>query len=102
MNWSTAAPLLPLVALPAIPCKPVLKANMTKAIDRACDLEQMQRDHALARQLGKSNANAPSAFECESCGEAIPETRRMAALGCRYCIDCQQEIEKHGQTRFIA
>ena len=95
-----AAPHLPLAKLPAIPCKLVLKANMTKAIDRACDLEQMQRDHAIARQLGKSNANAPSAFECESCGEPIPEARRIAAMGCRYCIDCQQEYESHGQTRF--
>ena len=97
-----AAPPLPLAKSLGIPCKPVLKANMTKAIDRACDLEQMQREHALARQLGKSDAQAPSAFECESCGEPIPEARRIAAMGCRYCIDCQQEFEDHGQTRFIA
>ena len=95
-----AAPHLPLAKSLGIPCKPVLKANMTKAIDRACDLEQMQRDHALAKQLGKSHAQAPSAFECESCGEQIPEARRIAALGCRYCITCQQEYESHGQTRF--
>ena len=94
-----AVPHLPLAKLPVTHCKPVLKANMTKAIDRACDLEQMMRDHALARQLGKSDAQAPSAFECESCGEAIPEARRIAAMGCRYCIDCQQEYESHGQTR---
>ena len=98
-----AVPHLPLAKLPAIPCKLVLKANMARThveIDRACDLEQMMRDHALARQLGKSDAQAPSAFECESCGEAIPEARRIAAMGCRYCIDCQQEYESHGQTRF--
>lgn len=95
-----AAPHLPLAKSLGIPCKPVLKANMNNAIDRACALEQMMRDHALAKQLGKSDAQAPSAFECESCGEPIPEARRIAAMGCRYCIDCQQEYESHGQTRF--
>ena len=75
---------------------------MTDAIDRACDLEQMQRDHALAKQLGKSNAQAASAFECESCGEDIPEARRQAIIGCQYCVECQQEFERYEKTRFTA
>ena len=33
-------------------------------------------------------------------GVSVPEARRIAAMGCRYCIDCQQEYESHGQTRF--
>lgn len=75
---------------------------MTDPIDRACDLEQMQRDHALAKQLGKSTAQATSAFECESCGENIPEARRQAVIGCQYCIECQTEFECYEKTRFIA
>lgn len=30
-----------------------------------------------------------SAFECDDCGEPIPERRRVAAPGCVTCIDCQ-------------
>lgn len=75
---------------------------MTDPIDWACDLEQMQRDHALAKQLNKSTAQAPSAFECESCGDVIPEARRLAAIGCQYCIECQKEFERYEKTRFIA
>ncbi|ATZ11133.1 DksA/TraR family C4-type zinc finger protein [Erwinia amylovora] len=31
-----------------------------------------------------------SASECEECGEAIPEARRLALPGVRYCIQCQR------------
>ena len=71
---------------------------MTDFIDRACDLEEMQRAHALARQADRAAQNYPSAFECEECGEPIPEARRQAAR----CIDCQREQEKYGKTSFTA
>ena len=45
---------------------------------------------------------AVSAYECEECGEAIPEARRAAVPGCRCCTACQQEIERYGKTRFAA
>lgn len=45
---------------------------------------------------------AVSAYECEECGEAIPEERRAAVPGCRCCTACQQEIERYGKTRFAA
>lgn len=73
---------------------------MTDHIDRACELEEMQRAHALARQADRAEQNYPSAFECEECGEPIPEARRQAVPGCRLCIDCQREQEKHGKTSF--
>ena len=31
---------------------------------------------------------------CESCGESIPEARKKALPGVRYCRDCQEELEK--------
>lgn len=67
---------------------------MTDFIDRACALEEMQRAHALARQAACAAQNYPSAYECEECGEPIPEARRQAVLGCRLCIDCQRAYEK--------
>lgn len=30
-----------------------------------------------------------SATECDSCGDDIPEARRVAVPGCRFCVDCQ-------------
>ncbi|GIU18744.1 MULTISPECIES: DksA/TraR family C4-type zinc finger protein [unclassified Shewanella] len=34
-----------------------------------------------------------SLLHCEECGEAIPEARRLALLGVRLCISCQNEID---------
>jgi phage/conjugal plasmid C-4 type zinc finger TraR family protein len=31
---------------------------------------------------------------CDQCGDEIPERRRQAVPGCRYCIDCQRAIEQ--------
>lgn len=30
-----------------------------------------------------------SATECDSCGDDIPEARRLAVPGCRFCVCCQ-------------
>lgn len=68
---------------------------MTDIIDQACDLEQKMREFWLLRQKEQEYA-APSAQECEECGEIIPEARREAVPGCRLCIDCQR-IEEQRQ-----
>ncbi|KMW71141.1 hypothetical protein TI10_22360 [Photorhabdus luminescens subsp. luminescens] len=34
-----------------------------------------------------------SAFECECCGNSIPEERRKAVIGVTCCITCQSIIE---------
>ena len=34
-----------------------------------------------------------SATECESCGGDIPEARRQAVPGCRFCVMCQGLME---------
>ena len=70
---------------------------MSRQIDQACEIEEMHRRLALEEQARKSQAAAAvSAYECEECGEPIPEARRQAVPGCRCCIDCQQ-IEEHKQ-----
>jgi phage/conjugal plasmid C-4 type zinc finger TraR family protein len=31
---------------------------------------------------------------CEECGDTIPEARRQAIPGVRYCVNCQSELDK--------
>ena len=37
-----------------------------------------------------------SAHECETCGEPIPEARRLALPGCVLCVDCASRKEARG------
>lgn len=71
---------------------------MTDQFDRAAEIEAMQREAALANWRDKQTAAAVSAYECEECGEPIPEARRAAVIGCRCCVECQTRIEQYGQT----
>lgn len=73
---------------------------MTDIFDRATEIEELHRSTALSKWTEQQAQTAPSAHECEECGETIPEARRLAAPGCRRCIHCQQEIEQYGKTRF--
>lgn len=75
---------------------------MSRLIDHACEVEEMHRRIALEEQARKSQAAAVSAYECEECGEPIPEARRQAVIGCGCCVDCQNEIDKYGKTRFAS
>lgn len=47
---------------------------MTDIIDQACDLEQKMREYWLLRHK-EQESSAPSAQECEECGDVIPEAR---------------------------
>ena len=38
--------------------------------------------------------SGPSLKDCEECGDAIPEARRVAMPGVRLCIVCQAEADK--------
>jgi len=38
-------------------------------------------------------AKGPSRSDCEECGEPIPEARRQAIVGVRYCVNCQAEMD---------
>ena len=39
-----------------------------------------------------------SQLRCEECDGVIPEARRQAIPGVRFCIDCQQQIENEEMT----
>lgn len=49
------------------------------------------------RQL---NQNSISAKYCFECGELIPEARRKAIKGVKYCIDCQYQMDKQLEKNF--
>lgn len=41
--------------------------------------------------LGKGE----SEIYCLACGAAIPEARRTALAGVKYCLACQNQLDKH-------
>ncbi|WP_406849495.1 TraR/DksA C4-type zinc finger protein [Vibrio vulnificus] len=51
---------------------------------------------AIANQLAgaKRIEQRDSAHECGECGEQIPEERRKTVQGCKYCTQCQSELER--------
>jgi phage/conjugal plasmid C-4 type zinc finger TraR family protein len=50
-------------------------------------------DDAVARAR-ENLGHGESAEFCDECGEPIPEARRAALAGVRYCVNCQSEIDK--------
>ena len=59
------------------------------------DLDQ-QREHEEHERLtrkARSRGAAVSRFLCESCGETIPEARRIAVPGVELCVTCQEVTE---------
>lgn len=66
-------------------------------IDAASELEEMQREQAIAAH--RIDRNAVSATHCVECDEAIPQARREAVPGCRTCASCQEEIELKNKQR---
>lgn len=67
---------------------------MTDIYDRAQELEQRQREAALARQAAAGRALGPSLEQCDDCGDDIPQRRREAMPGCTRCICCQSDFER--------
>ncbi|KAF3999050.1 TraR/DksA C4-type zinc finger protein [Glaciimonas immobilis] len=72
---------------------------MTDPLDIASANEQLARDIAINRQRRSADLTgktvADSALFCgnEECAAPIPQARREAMPGCRFCIDCQQRHE---------
>jgi phage/conjugal plasmid C-4 type zinc finger TraR family protein len=57
--------------------------------------EQIDATVESAIQLAKSRLpEGESLTHCEECEKAIPEGRRKAMPGVRYCVACQSELEK--------
>lgn len=68
---------------------------MVDIVDIATDYNEK----ALERILNnRQQFTGISAEYCEECGCDIPEQRRQAVKGVKYCIDCQQILERtHGR-----
>jgi phage/conjugal plasmid C-4 type zinc finger TraR family protein len=61
--------------------------------------EQIDATVESGVQLAKSRLpEGESLSHCEECGVAIPEARRKALPGVRYCVGCQSELEKKQKT----
>jgi len=61
--------------------------------------EQIDATVESAIQLARSRLpDGKGLTHCEECEIAIPETRRRALLGVRYCVRCQSELEKVQKT----
>ena len=54
-------------------------------------------DEAVARARKNLGQGASAEF-CDECGEPIPEARRKALAGVRYCVNCQSKIDKEQAT----
>ena len=61
--------------------------------------EQINATVESGVQLAKSRLpDGESLTHCEECKVAIPEERRNAMPGVRYCVKCQLELEKRLKT----
>ena len=77
---------------------------MTDIYDQATEAEELYRAQALAAQAAKTPAPATlmgdwrrlSAKWCEEpgCGVRIPDERRRAVPGVRFCVECQSVLER--------
>ena len=54
--------------------------------EQAQRLQGERLQHAIANRV---QYQGESAEDCESCGTDIPEARRLAVPGCRFCVECQ-------------
>lgn len=63
--------------------------------DHASDIEEQYRALAIAAATRPVHSAAESESFCqnEACGEPIPEERRRAVSGCRFCVECQERRE---------
>lgn len=58
---------------------------------------QDQIDASVEDSVKRARSRMPegeSFTHCEECGEIIPEARRKALPGVRFCIECQSELDK--------
>ena len=62
--------------------------------------EQIDATVKSGVQLARSRlSEGESSTHCEECGMVIPDARRKAIPGVRFCVSCQSELEK-GQKTF--
>ena len=68
-------------------------------VDRAQEIEEMDRANMLARHFASRltpDASCFSALYCQNiyCGVEIPEERRRAVPGVQLCVECQKLKER--------
>lgn len=59
---------------------------------------QQQIDDSIEDAIKRARAqlpSGPSLTHCEECGEEIPEARRVAVPGVRFCVACQAEADRN-------
>ncbi len=65
---------------------------------------QEQIDATVEDAVRRARGNlrpGPSRVECEECGASIPEARRQAIQGVRYCVACQSELDSQDRATGI-
>lgn len=67
---------------------------MTDMFDKAQELEEMQRQHNLARHHSKTQQMINTTPYCDECGDEIPLKRRQMLPNVSTCVECQHIIEK--------
>jgi len=58
---------------------------------------QEQIDASIKDAIKQARSEMPvgeSLTHCDECGNAIPEARREAIAGVRFCVNCQSELDK--------
>jgi phage/conjugal plasmid C-4 type zinc finger TraR family protein len=64
--------------------------------------EQIDATVESAVQLARSRLpDGESSPHCEECAAPIPEARRKALPGVRYCVRCQSKLEKKLKTAIL-
>lgn len=66
-------------------------------IDQANALVELNTEQAIKAIRSKNTGE--SATHCESCGDEIPQARRVAVRGCQTCAGCQSIIELRDKQR---
>lgn len=59
---------------------------------------QDQIDDSVNEAVERARGRLPkgeSALQCDECGDDIPQARREALAGVRYCVTCQSEIDQN-------
>lgn len=62
--------------------------------DEADTTDEEVRLQLEARIAARTRYEGTSAFECEECGNTIPEARRLALPGVQLCVECQAAAER--------
>ncbi|HTF98642.1 MAG TPA: TraR/DksA C4-type zinc finger protein [Cellvibrio sp.] len=71
---------------------------MSDDVDVATEIMQERLDRALAQRITISIKQ--SAYECDECGDEIPEARRQAVAGTQHCTKCASIMETKGKFNF--